>query len=324
MYLINKTAAELAKSCTAAYMAAHPGELKFVAGAVGPTNKTLSVSPSVENPAFRGITYDEVCASCCAYHPCATLCGLGVRAHGMFGVCCLSSGAATTAAACRPLSTGILFFHTFGVRQVVDSYYLQLEGLYDGGVDMFLVETIFDTLNAKAALFALEKFFVAKGVRLPVFISGTIVDNSGRTLSGQTNEAFWNSVSHACPLAVGLNCALGATDMKKYIANLSSCADCFVFCYPNAGLPNAMGGYDQRGPEMAEEIRPFCEEGLVNAIGGCCGTTPEHIASIRQMASAYPPREVGSQGWTLVHLGCCMSCRCAACHGLLINGGVRP
>jgi 5-methyltetrahydrofolate--homocysteine methyltransferase len=234
VFLINKSAAELAKKATAAYMAAHPGSLKFVAGAVGPTNKTLSVSPSVENPAFRGITYDEV----------------------------------------------------------VDAYYQQLDGLYAGGVDMFLVETIFDTLNAKAAVYALEKFFADKGVRIPVFISGTIVDNSGRTLSGQTNEAFWNSISHAKPLAVGLNCALGATDMKKYIANLSACADCFVFCYPNAGLPNAMGGYDQKGVEMGEEIRPFCEENLVNAIGGCCGSTPEHIAAIKAMASAYPPRPV--------------------------------
>jgi 5-methyltetrahydrofolate--homocysteine methyltransferase len=284
--LINTSAARLAKRVAAEYMADHPGELKFVAGAIGPTNKTLSVSPSVENPALRGITYDEV----------------------------------------------------------EQAYYEQAAALYEGGVDLFLVETIFDTGNARAAIFALERFFEAKvgglyarqtatilllplsllwtdiswldhstvlttrflssqshrspalhvllqGVRIPVFISGTIVDNSGRTLSGQTNEAFWNSVSHAKPLAVGLNCALGALDMKKYIANLSACADCFVFCYPNAGLPNAMGGYDQRGPEMAEDIRGFCEEGLVNAIGGCCGTTPEHIASIRAMASAYPPRE---------------------------------
>ena len=199
--LINRTAAQLAKQCTAAYMAAHPGSKKFVAGAIGPTNKTLSVSPSVENPALRGITFDEV----------------------------------------------------------EQAYYEQAEALYDGGVDMFLVETIFDTLNAKAAIYALERFFDDKGAKIPVFISGTIVDNSGRTLSGQTNEAFWNSVSHAKPMAVGLNCALGATDMKKYIANLSKCADCFVFCYPNAGLPNAMGGYDQKGPEMGEDIRPFCE-----------------------------------------------------------------
>jgi 5-methyltetrahydrofolate--homocysteine methyltransferase len=214
VYLINKSAAQLAKACCAKYMAAHPGSRKFAAGAIGPTNKTLSVSPSVENPAFRGITYDEV----------------------------------------------------------VQAYFEQAEGLYDGGVDLFLVETIFDTLNAKAAIYALEQFFESKGVRIPVMISGTIVDNSGRTLSGQTNEAFWNSVSHAKPFAVGLNCALGALDMKKYVANLSQCADCYVFCYPNAGLPNAMGGYDQKGPEMAEDIRPFCEESLVNAIGGCCGT----------------------------------------------------
>ncbi|PRW61565.1 cobalamin-dependent methionine synthase [Chlorella sorokiniana] len=230
---INRAAARLAKKATAAYMAAHPGSRKFVAGAIGPTNKTLSVSPSVENPALRGITYDEV----------------------------------------------------------EQAYYEQARALYEGGVDMFLVETIFDTGNAKAAIYALERFFEEERVRIPVFISGTIVDNSGRTLSGQTNEAFWNSVSHAKPLAIGLNCALGAGDMKQYIANLSACADCYVFCYPNAGLPNAMGGYDQKGPEMAEDIRPFCEEGLVNAIGGCCGTSPEHIAAIREMALAYPPRQ---------------------------------
>ncbi|KAI3432427.1 hypothetical protein D9Q98_003981 [Chlorella vulgaris] len=231
---INRTAARLAKKATAAYMAANPGSRKFVAGAIGPTNKTLSVSPSVENPALRGVTYDEI----------------------------------------------------------EQAYFEQAEALYEGGVDMFLVETIFDTGNAKAAIYALERFFDKAGVRIPVFISGTIVDNSGRTLSGQTNEAFWNSVSHAKPLAIGLNCALGATDMKQYIANLAACADCYVFCYPNAGLPNAMGGYDQKGPEMAEEIRPFCEEGLVNAIGGCCGTSPEHIAAIKEMASAFPPRQL--------------------------------
>ncbi|PNH00078.1 Methionine synthase, partial [Tetrabaena socialis] len=232
--LINRSAAQLAKKCVADFMAAHPESgPRFVAGAIGPTNKTLSVSPSVENPAFRGITYDEV----------------------------------------------------------VDAYYKQAVALYEGGVDMFLVETIFDTLNAKAALFALEQFFSDHGIRLPVFISGTIVDNSGRTLSGQTNEAFWNSTSHARPVAVGLNCALGAKDMLAYIANLSACADCYVFCYPNAGLPNAMGGYDQKGPAMAEEIRPFCEAGLVNAIGGCCGTGPEHIAAIKTMASSYKPRQ---------------------------------
>jgi 5-methyltetrahydrofolate--homocysteine methyltransferase len=230
---INLAAAQLAKKATRKYMDAHPGSLKFVAGAIGPTNKTLSVSPSVENPALRGITFDEV----------------------------------------------------------EQAYYEQAAALYDGGVDMFLVETIFDTGNAKAAIFALERFFDERGVCIPVFISGTIVDNSGRTLSGQTNEAFWNSVCHAKPLAIGLNCALGAEDMKPYIANLSRCADCYVFCYPNAGLPNAMGGYDQKGPAMAEDIRPFCEESLVNAIGGCCGSSPEHIAAIKEMASAYTPRQ---------------------------------
>ncbi|CAD7704532.1 unnamed protein product [Ostreobium quekettii] len=230
---INKTAAKLAKSCSEEYMKAHPGSEKFVAGALGPTNKTLSVSPSVENPAYRNITYDEV----------------------------------------------------------VDSYYDQIEGLYDGGVDLFLVETIFDTLNSKAAIFALEKFFEDKGVRLPVMISGTIVDQSGRTLSGQTNEAFWCSINHAKPFAVGLNCALGAADMLPYVTNLSACADCYVFCYPNAGLPNAMGGYDQKPEEMAEELRPFCEQGIVNALGGCCGTTPPHIAAIKSMAEKYARRE---------------------------------
>jgi len=235
VYAINKTAAELAKKSVDKFLVANPDAgPRFVAGAIGPTNKTLSVSPSVENPAFRGITYDEV----------------------------------------------------------VDAYYKQAGALLDGGVDLFFVETIFDTLNAKAAVYALEELFKDRNIRIPVFISGTIVDMSGRTLSGQTNEAFWNSLRQAKPFAVGLNCALGAKDMIGYIANLSSCCDCYVFCYPNAGLPNAMGGYDQKGPEMAEEIRPFCEQGLVNAIGGCCGTSPDHISAIRSMSSEYPPREV--------------------------------
>ena len=232
VFAINSTAAALAKKCADEYMAKHPGELKFVAGAIGPTNKTLSVSPSVENPAMRGATFDEI----------------------------------------------------------EQAYFEQAEGLYAGGVDLFLVETIFDTLNAKAALFALERFFEAKGLRIPVMVSGTIVDNSGRTLSGQTNEAFWNSVSHVKPYAIGLNCALGAKDMKPFMANLSKVADCWVFCYPNAGLPNAMGGYDQKGHEMAEECKPFFDDGLINGIGGCCGTGPEHIAALRAMSENYPVR----------------------------------
>jgi 5-methyltetrahydrofolate--homocysteine methyltransferase len=169
--------------------------------------------------------------------------------------------------------------------------HVQAVALYEGGVDLFLVETIFDTLNAKAAIYALEDFFSDYNVRLPVFVSGTIVDNSGRTLSGQTNEAFWNSVRHAKPFAIGLNCALGADDMLPYIANLSECCDCYVFAYPNAGLPNAMGGYDQTGSEMAAEVQPFCERGLVNAIGGCCGSTAAHIAALKAMASNFPTRE---------------------------------
>mmetsp|Transcript_25795 Transcript_25795/g.81906 ORF Transcript_25795/g.81906 Transcript_25795/m.81906 type:complete len:1328 (+) Transcript_25795:851-4834(+) len=232
VYRINKASAELCKAACVKYTAKNPKKPRFCAGAIGPTNRTLSVSPSVENPAFRNCTYDEI----------------------------------------------------------VDAYFDQCHGLYDGGCDMFLIETIFDTLNAKAAIFAVDKFFEAKGVAIPVFISGTIVDNSGRTLSGQTNEAFWNSVRHAKPMAIGLNCALGAKDMFKYVDNLSNCADCFVFCYPNAGLPNAMGGYDQKGPEMAEDVRPFMEANLLNGIGGCCGTTDEHIKSLADMAATYKPR----------------------------------
>ena len=236
VFAINKTAAELAKKCTAEYMAKHPGEIKFVAGAIGPTNKTLSVSPSVENPAMRGATFDEI----------------------------------------------------------EQAYFEQAQGLHAGGCDLFLVETIFDTLNAKAALFALERFFESIGERIPVMVSGTIVDNSGRTLSGQTNEAFWNSVSHVKPYAIGLNCALGAKDMKPFMENLSKAADCWVFCYPNAGLPNAMGGYDQKGNEMAEECRPFFDDGLINGIGGCCGTGPEHIAALKAMSEKYPVRPKGN------------------------------
>ena len=233
VYDLNKTAAQLAKKCCVAMTKKDPSKPRFAAGAVGPTNKTLSVSPSVENPAFRGCTYDEI----------------------------------------------------------VQAYYEQVEALIDGGVDMLLVETIFDTLNAKAAMFAIDMYFEKWGQKIPVFVSGTIVDNSGRTLSGQTNEAFWNSMSHSKPLAIGLNCALGAKDMVPYIENLSKVADCWVFCYPNAGLPNAMGGYDQKGHEMADECRVFPEKGLINAIGGCCGTTDDHIGCLAKMVADFKPRE---------------------------------
>jgi 5-methyltetrahydrofolate--homocysteine methyltransferase len=233
VYDLNKIAAQLAKKCCVAMTKKDPTRPRFAAGAVGPTNKTLSVSPSVENPAFRGCTYDEI----------------------------------------------------------VTAYYEQVEALVDGGVDMLLVETIFDTLNAKAAMFAIDKFFANWGQKIPVFVSGTIVDNSGRTLSGQTNEAFWNSMSHSKPIAIGLNCALGAKDMVPYIENLAKAADCWVFCYPNAGLPNAMGGYDQKGHEMAGDCRVFPEKGLINAIGGCCGTTEDHIGELAKMVSEFKPRK---------------------------------
>ena len=234
VYDLNKTAAQLAKKCCVEMTKKDPSKPRFAAGAVGPTNKTLSVSPSVENPAFRGCTYDEI----------------------------------------------------------VQAYYEQVEALIDGGVDVLLVETIFDTLNAKAAMFAIDLYFEKWGQKIPVFVSGTIVDNSGRTLSGQTNEAFWNSMSHSKPIAIGLNCALGAKDMVPYIENLSKVADCWVFCYPNAGLPNAMGGYDQKGHEMADECRIFAEKGLINAIGGCCGTTDDHIGCLAKMVADFKPREM--------------------------------
>mmetsp|Transcript_8675 Transcript_8675/g.31978 ORF Transcript_8675/g.31978 Transcript_8675/m.31978 type:complete len:1373 (+) Transcript_8675:189-4307(+) len=230
---INIAGAKLAKECAAEFMKKDPSKPRFVAGAIGPTNKTLSVSPSVENPAFRACCWDEI----------------------------------------------------------VQAYCEQAEALLEGGVDVFMVETIFDTLNAKAALFAIDTLFDRLGYKIPVLVSGTIVDNSGRTLSGQTNEAFWNSISHNKPIGVGLNCALGATDMVKYIENLDRVSDTYVFCYPNAGLPNAMGGYDQKPSEMAEECRPFLEKGIINAIGGCCGSTFEHIAAIAEMAKEYKPRK---------------------------------
>jgi 5-methyltetrahydrofolate--homocysteine methyltransferase len=234
VHMINKASAEVAVKCARAWTAKDPSKPRFVFGAIGPTNRTLSVSPSVENPAFRNCNYDEV----------------------------------------------------------VEAYIGQAEGLVAGGVDGFMVETIFDTLNAKAAMYALDVFFEKHGSTIPVFVSGTIVDNSGRTLIGQTNEAFWNSMRHAKPFALGLNCALGAKDMFKYVENLSKCADCYVFCYPNAGLPNAMGGYDQKGPAMAEDVRPFCEAGIVNGLGGCCGTGNSHIKALTEMSSTYKPRSV--------------------------------
>jgi 5-methyltetrahydrofolate--homocysteine methyltransferase len=218
------------------YTALTPSKPRFVAGAIGPTNRTLSISPNVEDPSYRNVTFDEC----------------------------------------------------------VTAYLEQVRGLVDGGVDLFLVETIFDTLNAKAALYAIETYYEERAAagnplpaKLPLMISGTIVDMSGRTLSGQTTEAFYTSIAHSKPIAVGLNCALGAKQMKPFLQRLHKiAADIFVFCYPNAGLPNAMGGYDDSPAQMAEDIRDFCVDGLINLAGGCCGSTPPHIKAVTEVSSA--------------------------------------
>jgi len=208
---------------------------RFVAGAIGPMNKTLSLSPDVNNPGYRALTFDEA----------------------------------------------------------VEAYYEQVKGLVDGGVDLLLIETIFDTLNAKAAIFAIKKYFRdVKKESLPIMISGTITDASGRTLSGQTLEAFYNSVAHARPLSIGLNCALGAKEMRPHIEELSQIATCYVSAYPNAGLPNTMGEYDEQPHETAGFIEDWAREGFVNIVGGCCGTTPEHIKSIAAHVKKLQPRSL--------------------------------
>ncbi|CAM9120698.1 unnamed protein product [Lampetra planeri] len=220
-YRLNKASAELARRA-ADDITKQTGCKRYVAGAVGPTNKTLSVSPSVERPDFRNVTFDEL----------------------------------------------------------VEAYSVQVRGLLDGGADILLVETIFDTANAKAALFAIDLLFEKSYEKTPIFISGTIVDRSGRTLSGQTGEAFVVSVSHAKPLCIGLNCALGATEMRPFIEAIGKCTEAFVICYPNAGLPNTFGGYDETPAVTAANLKEFAKDRLVNVVGGCCGTTPEHIRSV--------------------------------------------
>jgi len=222
VYELNKAAAEIAKRAAMAVTSITPDKPRFVAGAIGPLNKTLSLSPDVNDPGFRAVTFDEVVAS----------------------------------------------------------YSEQIHGLIDGGADLLMVETIFDTLNAKAALFAIETIFEEGEKRLPIIISGTITDASGRTLSGQTVEAFWISVMHTKPLCVGLNCALGAEEMRPHLAALAKVASCNVHAYPNAGLPNEFGEYDQGADEMQNYIRDFASSGFVNLIGGCCGTTPDHIQAM--------------------------------------------
>ena len=208
----------------------------FVAGAIGPLNKTLSLSPDVNNPGFRAVTFDEV----------------------------------------------------------VEAYYEQIKGLVDGGVDILLIETIFDTLNAKAAIYAIKKFFREnRGTPMKeIMISGTITDASGRTLSGQTLEAFYTSIMHAKPLSVGLNCALGAKEMRPHIEELSQIASCYVSAYPNAGLPNAMGEYDEEPSETAHFLEDWAKEGFVNIVGGCCGTTPDHIRHIAESVKKIKPRKL--------------------------------
>jgi 5-methyltetrahydrofolate--homocysteine methyltransferase len=234
VYELNVEGARLAKAAAAEWTARTPDRPRFVAGSMGPTNKTLSISPDVNDPAFRAITFDELRAA----------------------------------------------------------YEEQVRGLIDGGVDLLLLETIFDTLNAKAGIVAIENVFEETGVRLPLMISFTITDKSGRTLSGQTVEAFYFAIRHARPFSVGINCALGARDMRPYLADLARIADCYVSSYPNAGLPNAFGDYDELAPETAALVRDFAASGLVNIVGGCCGTTPEHIAAIATAVEKIEPRVV--------------------------------
>lgn len=238
-YELNVAGAALARKVANEFEAQNPGKTKWVAGVLGPTNRTASISPEVENPGARNVTYD----------------------------------------------------------QLVAAYLEAVRGLVDGGADILLVETIFDSLNARAALFAIDTFFSEpnehySGPRLPVMISGTITDASGRTLSGQTPEAFWYSMSNAQPLSVGLNCALGPTQLRQYVQEISRVADCYVSAHPNAGLPNAFGGYDETPDDMARHIGEWARSGLVNIVGGCCGTTPEHIAAIAKAVAGVTPRAI--------------------------------
>lgn len=232
-YEINLEAARIARAAADAWTAKTPDQPRFVAGALGPTNRTASISPDVNNPGFRNVSFDELRSA----------------------------------------------------------YFEQAKGLIEGGADVLLIETVFDTLNAKAAGVAVLDAFDDKGVELPLMISGTITDRSGRTLSGQTPEAFWYSMRHLKPFAIGLNCALGAEAMRPYIAEIAAVADTYVLAYPNAGLPNAMGEYDETPHDMSCQIEPWARDGLLNIVGGCCGSTPGHIAEIKAHVSKHPPRK---------------------------------
>ena len=230
VYELNLQAAKLARQACIKFET--PDAPKVVVGTIGPTNKTLSLSPDVNDPSFRAASFDEM----------------------------------------------------------VIAYKEQANGLLDGGVDLLMVETIFDTLVAKSALYALDELLEERGEIVPIMISGTITDRSGRTLSGQTVEGFWNAVRHVKPWSVGLNCALGPKDMRQFLAELSRVASCRVSAYPNAGLPNAFGGYDETPEDMCHVIGPWANEGMVNILGGCCGTTPDHIKHIAHTASHGKPR----------------------------------
>jgi 5-methyltetrahydrofolate--homocysteine methyltransferase len=233
-YEINVAAAKLARAAADKFTRQNPAKPRFVAGAVGPTNRTASISPKVSDPGFRNVSFDEL----------------------------------------------------------RDAYKEQVRGLVEGGSDIILIETIFDTLNAKAAGFATLEAFEEKDVALPIMISGTITDRSGRTLSGQTAEAFWYSMRHLRPFSIGLNCALGAEPMRPYLADLSHVADTRISAYPNAGLPNAMGEYDETPHDMACQIEPWAKDGILNIVGGCCGSTPEHISHIAEHVARYRPRPI--------------------------------
>ncbi|HAO77339.1 MAG TPA: methionine synthase, partial [Pseudomonas sp.] len=234
VYELNVEGARLAREVADAKTAETPDRPRFVAGVLGPTSRTCSISPDVNNPGYRNVTFDLL----------------------------------------------------------VENYTEATRGLIEGGADLILIETIFDTLNAKAAIFAVQQVFEEDGVELPIMISGTITDASGRTLSGQTTEAFWNSVRHAKPISVGLNCALGAKDLRPYLEELANKADTHVSAHPNAGLPNAFGEYDETPAEMAAVVEEFAASGFLNIIGGCCGTTPAHIQAIAEAVAKYPPRVI--------------------------------
>lgn len=231
---INEAAAKLARECADEWTRKTPEKPRYVAGILGPTNRTASISPDVNDPAYRNVSYDAL----------------------------------------------------------VEAYRSSVRALVCGGADIIMIETIFDTLNAKAAIYAVETEFEALGIKLPVMLSGTITDASGRTLTGQTTEAFYNSMRHIRPISFGLNCALGPAELRQYVAELSRIADCYVSTHPNAGLPNAFGGYDLDAANMAGYISEWAQSGLLNIVGGCCGTTPDHIRAIAQAVADIPPRVI--------------------------------